>query len=60
LPHEDADMLAGELPNPRLVHADSIIELRTRPARLTGEIARFLAECWSPVVASSASLGTGR
>jgi pimeloyl-ACP methyl ester carboxylesterase len=45
-PFSDADMLAGELPNARLVNANSIIELRARPARLTGEIAGFVGECW--------------
>jgi len=42
----DADMLAAELPNGRLVAADSIVELRLNPARLTAEIAAFVDECW--------------
>src|SRR5262249_60239964 len=37
-PFSDADMLAAELPNARLLNADSIVELRTRPQRLTTEI----------------------
>jgi pimeloyl-ACP methyl ester carboxylesterase len=45
-PFSDADMLAGELPNARLIDANSIIELRTRPKRLTGKIAKFVADCW--------------
>jgi pimeloyl-ACP methyl ester carboxylesterase len=45
-PFSDADMLAAELPNGRLINANSIIELRTRPARLTAKIADFLEECW--------------
>jgi pimeloyl-ACP methyl ester carboxylesterase len=45
-PFSDADMLAGELPNSRLVDANSIVELRVKPARLTAEIAEFLDECW--------------
>jgi pimeloyl-ACP methyl ester carboxylesterase len=45
-PFSDADMLAHELPNARLLAADSIFELRTRPARLTAEIAAFIAACW--------------
>jgi pimeloyl-ACP methyl ester carboxylesterase len=45
-PFSDADMLAGELPNGRLVDANSIVELRVKPARLTAEIAEFLDECW--------------
>ncbi|HXE44855.1 MAG TPA: alpha/beta hydrolase [Conexibacter sp.] len=45
-PFSDADMLAAELPNGRLLNADSIVELRTRPERLTGEIAAFVDGCW--------------
>jgi pimeloyl-ACP methyl ester carboxylesterase len=45
-PFSDADMLARELPNGRLLHAESIIELRTRPERLTAQIAKFVDECW--------------
>src|SRR5579884_1550246 len=37
-PFSDADMLAAELPNGRLVDASSIIELRLKPARLTAQI----------------------
>ncbi|HUO74817.1 MAG TPA: alpha/beta fold hydrolase [Solirubrobacteraceae bacterium] len=47
-PFSDADMLAGELPNGRLLNADSVLELRLRPARLTAKIAAFVEECWSP------------
>jgi pimeloyl-ACP methyl ester carboxylesterase len=46
-PFSDADMLAHELPNARLLHAESIIELRTRPERLTAQIADFVDACWS-------------
>jgi pimeloyl-ACP methyl ester carboxylesterase len=46
-PFSDADMLARELPNGRLLHAESIIELRTRPERLTAQIADFVASCWA-------------
>jgi pimeloyl-ACP methyl ester carboxylesterase len=45
-PFSDADMLARELPNGRLLHAESIIELRTRPERLTHQIAEFVDACW--------------
>jgi len=45
-PFSDADMLAAELPNGRLIDADSIIELRVSPERLTGKIAAFVEECW--------------
>jgi pimeloyl-ACP methyl ester carboxylesterase len=47
-PFSDAKMLAEELPNGRLIEADSIFELRLRPERLTLEIAAFLDECWKP------------
>jgi pimeloyl-ACP methyl ester carboxylesterase len=47
-PFSDAKMLAEELPNSRLIEADSIYELRLRPLRLTGEIGSFLDECWKP------------
>jgi pimeloyl-ACP methyl ester carboxylesterase len=47
-PFSDAGELAEELPNARLLQASSLIELRVAPARLTGEIAAFLDECWKP------------
>ena len=47
-PFSDAKMLAEELPNGRLVEANSLYELRLRPRRLTNEIAAFLDECWRP------------
>src|SRR5437867_1082312 len=34
------------LRNGRLIERNSILELRLAPARLTGEIARYLDECW--------------
>jgi pimeloyl-ACP methyl ester carboxylesterase len=45
-PFSDADMLARELPHARLIDANSILELRLRPARLTAKIAEFVDECW--------------
>jgi pimeloyl-ACP methyl ester carboxylesterase len=45
-PFSDADMLAAELPNGRLIDANSIIELRVSPERLTRKIAAFVDECW--------------
>ena len=47
-PFSDADALARELANARLVDASSIIELRVRPERLTGEICEFVDSCWKP------------
>ena len=53
-PFSDAGMLAEELPNGRLLQANSIVELRLAPERLTGEIAAFLDECWKPRAAKAA------
>jgi pimeloyl-ACP methyl ester carboxylesterase len=46
-PFSDAGMLAEELPNARLIEADSLVELRLHPERLTEEIANFLDEVWA-------------
>jgi pimeloyl-ACP methyl ester carboxylesterase len=45
-PFSDAGMLVEEMPNARLILANSLIELRMRPERLTKEIAAFLDEVW--------------
>jgi pimeloyl-ACP methyl ester carboxylesterase len=45
-PFSDAGMLADELPNATLLNANSMIELRTHPRRLTEQIAAFLEDCW--------------
>jgi pimeloyl-ACP methyl ester carboxylesterase len=42
----DAGMLASEMPNARLIEANSLIELRMNPTRLTNEISAFLDEVW--------------
>jgi pimeloyl-ACP methyl ester carboxylesterase len=47
-PFSDSDALVEELPNATLVEADSILELRLSPERLTGEIGDFLDSCWKP------------
>ncbi|HEY1687360.1 MAG TPA: alpha/beta fold hydrolase [Solirubrobacteraceae bacterium] len=52
-PFSDAGMLAEELKNARLVEANSLVELRLRPERLTNEISRFLDEAWAPAKATS-------
>jgi pimeloyl-ACP methyl ester carboxylesterase len=49
-PFTDADHLARQLPNARLLEAHSIFELRVAPDRLTREIASFLDEVWAPQV----------
>ncbi|MEA2313893.1 MAG: hypothetical protein QOI03_585 [Solirubrobacteraceae bacterium] len=46
-PFTDAGMLAEEMPNARLLEADSLLELRLRPERLTREIAGFLDDVWA-------------
>ena len=45
-PFSDSDSLVAEMPNARLLLAESILELRTKPLRLTGEIGDFVDECW--------------
>jgi len=45
-PFSDAGMLADELPHGRLLEAESIVELRFSPDRLTDEIASFIDDCW--------------
>jgi pimeloyl-ACP methyl ester carboxylesterase len=47
-PAADAAMLAEELPNARFVPAESILEWRTRPDRLNGEVLQFLATVCAP------------
>ena len=54
-PFSDADMLAHELPNGRLIDANSLFELRMRPERLTARIAEFIGECWREGPAASAA-----
>jgi hypothetical protein len=49
-------MLARELPNARLIGADSVIELRLHPERLTAQIAAFVEDCWSAARAHGAGL----
>jgi pimeloyl-ACP methyl ester carboxylesterase len=45
-PFSDAGMLAKEMPNARLLQANSLVELRVSPERLTDEIAEFIDEVW--------------
>jgi pimeloyl-ACP methyl ester carboxylesterase len=51
-PFSDTGMLAEELPNARLIEANSILEWRISPERLDDELARFLDDIWQgkPVV----------
>jgi pimeloyl-ACP methyl ester carboxylesterase len=45
-PFHDAEQLARRLPNGHLVKANSVLELRMQPERLTKEIAAFLDSTW--------------
>jgi pimeloyl-ACP methyl ester carboxylesterase len=45
-PFSDSGMLAEELPDARLVVANSILEWRIAPARLDAELTGFLDEVW--------------
>jgi pimeloyl-ACP methyl ester carboxylesterase len=47
-PFSDADALAKELRNGRLINASSFFEMRFAPERLTDEFAAFIDECWKP------------
>jgi hypothetical protein len=42
-------MLERELPNGRLINANSVFEWRFRPDRLNAELAAFLDEIWTQV-----------
>ena len=46
-PFSDADMLVDEMANARLVDANSILEWRLTPERLTNELAGFLDEVYA-------------
>jgi pimeloyl-ACP methyl ester carboxylesterase len=45
-PFHDAEQLARRLPQGELVQANSVLELRVHPERLTGQIADFLDAAW--------------
>lgn len=53
-PFSDSGALLEELPHARLIEADSIIEMRIAPRRLTDEIALFIDSCWKPRAAEPA------
>jgi pimeloyl-ACP methyl ester carboxylesterase len=59
-PFTDAGMLADELPNSRLLEANSLVELRLRPERLTAEISAFLDEIWSGAGARARRSSAGK
>jgi pimeloyl-ACP methyl ester carboxylesterase len=47
-PFSDSGALIEELPDARLLRADSFLELRMTPERLTTEIASFIDGCFTP------------
>ncbi len=55
-PFSDSGMLAEELPNARLIEANSILEWRLSPARLDRELARFLEQVWEGQPVTEAAL----
>lgn len=56
-PFHDAEQLARRLPRGELVQANSVLELRVHPERLTGQIATFLDEVWEAPAAPSRKVG---
>jgi pimeloyl-ACP methyl ester carboxylesterase len=59
-PFSDSEMLTREMRHSKMIEASSILELRINPERLTGEIGRFLDECWREPVSASSPRGRGR
>jgi pimeloyl-ACP methyl ester carboxylesterase len=53
-PFSDSGMLAEELPNARLVEANSILEWRLKPERLNAELTAFLDEVFAVPAAKAA------
>jgi pimeloyl-ACP methyl ester carboxylesterase len=56
-PFHDAEQLARRLPRGRLVQANSVLELRVHPERLTEQIATFLDEVWEEPATPSRQVG---
>jgi pimeloyl-ACP methyl ester carboxylesterase len=56
----DADMLVEEMPDARLVNADSILEWRLRPERLNDELTTFLDQVWKRAPDGPAAGAAGR
>lgn len=55
-PFSDSGMLAEELPNARLIEANSILEWRIAPERLDQELAEFLDDVWGVTRTPEAAL----
>lgn len=49
-PFTDAEKLSKQIPNAQFIAADSIFELRSRPARLTKAINQFMQQTWRPAL----------
>lgn len=59
-PFSDSGMLVEEMPNARLVNANSILEWRLNPRRLNDELAGFLNEVWeAPELAAARATRNG-
>jgi len=56
-PFHDAEQLARRLPRGQLVQANSVLELRVHPERLTGQITTFLDEVWEAPATPSRKVG---
>jgi pimeloyl-ACP methyl ester carboxylesterase len=60
-PFSDSGMLVDEMPNARLVNANSILEWRLNPRRLNDELASFLTEVWeAPELAAARAARNGQ
>lgn len=53
-PFSDAENLAGQLPNARLVRSWSSLELRVMPTRITREISEFVDGIWGRTTVTAA------
>jgi pimeloyl-ACP methyl ester carboxylesterase len=56
-PFHDAEQLSRRLPQGRLVQANSVLELRMRPDRLTEEIGAFLDAVWDQPATTDRKVG---
>lgn len=59
-PFSDSGMLIEEMPNARLVDANTILEWRISPSRLNDELAFFLDDVWAQAVAAERPERTAR
>jgi pimeloyl-ACP methyl ester carboxylesterase len=58
-PFSDSGMLVEELPNARLIEANSILEWRLSPERLDAELATFLDDVWGRRQATATKAAAG-